>query len=214
MTLRIAPLIRAWLLAVAMGLRSSAVLGQGAAEPDLNRLALDWARGEFASPVICVIDGKATRGIRRVRIAKGPSHRRPAVARIEFNDLDASEAERCFTELEERVPNITGWVDIRLPGPRRPDTAARDFSATLRRQGGFEFSIVSGQLQLVDVGSEGSSPRVVDFRGGKLRLHRVRPGSDDARLLGEFASTRKLTLELEAKDGAGIRMPLGLAPSQ
>ena len=185
---------------------------QSGPQPDLNQLALQWARGSYASPVHCEFSGVARRGIRRVAVTPGLEQRIPAVGRILFADLEASEASRCFTELEPSVPNVTGSLEIRLPGASRRDTARRDLSATLRREGGFEFDIVSGRLAFQQVGPQPPPAQRIDFSGGKARLHRVRRGSDDARLLSEFPGPRKLTLELSATGGESLRLLLFLAP--
>ncbi len=155
-------------------LGSAPVGAQSGFQPDLNQLALHWALGRYVSPLHCEFSGVPRRGIRRVAITPGAEQRIPPVGRLLFVDVDAGEASRCFTELEPSVPNVTGSLEIRLPGASRRDTASRDFSATLRREGGFEFDIVSGRLAFQQIGPESPPARLIDFSGGKARLHRIR----------------------------------------
>lgn len=192
-------------LAIALG---SPAYGQSPSGRTVADLALDWARGRFASPLICQFGDKPVRGIRRVLITPGPSHVRPAVDRIVFVDLDVDEASRCFAELKGDVPNVIGSVQIRLLGIRTADTARRDFREQLRRKQGFEFGIVSGGLRIRPVSQPPSAGEGVDFRGGRASLRTIEPGSDSARLLADFDSPRKLLLELSATDGTKLSFPL------
>lgn len=180
----------------------------GAAEPTLNVLALDWARGRFASPVICQIEDRPLRGIRRVLITPGPARVQPPVGRIVFVDLEVEEATRCFTELSGDVPNIVGSLQIRLPGPWRHDSVRRDFEEQLRRKRGFEFDVESGGLRIQPVTRPASPVRGVDFRGGTAVLRQVEPNTDSERLLADFPSPRKLLLEISARDGTKLSFPL------
>lgn len=182
--------------------------GQVPGEATVADMALDWSRGRYATPLICELDGKLVRGLRRVLITPGPSHERPRVNRIVFVDLEVETASRCFAELAGDVPNVTGSVEIQLPSTRRRDTARRDFREALRRKGGFEFHISSGGLKLQPVTQPPSSARGVDFRGGRASLVILAEGSDEARLLAAFPSPRKLMLELSAKDGTKLSFPL------
>lgn len=174
----------------------------------VGELALDWARGRFASPVICQLGGEPVRGIRRVSIAPGPAHQSPQVNRLIFVDLEVGEASRCFAELVGDVPNITGSVQFHVLSTRSSDTARRDFRETLRRKGGFEFHVREGVLRLQPVTQPPSPVRRVDFRGGRALLRDLAPGSDEHRLLAAFRSPRKMLLELSARDGTKLSFPL------
>lgn len=176
--------------------------------PTVADLALEWARGRYATPVICEFGGEPVRGIRRVLIAPGPARVQPPVAKIVFVDLEPGEATRCFTELRSETPNLAGSVQIRLAGNWRPDTASRDFREQLRRKQGFEFEIPAGGLRIQPVRRPPSPARPVDFRGGSAVLREIDPTSDSARLLAEFDSPRKLLLELTATDGTKLSFPL------
>ncbi len=186
---------------------AGAVHAQGAA-PTLADLSLDWARGRFATPVICEFAGEPVRGIRRILIAPGPPHVQPPVGKLVFVDLDADDASRCFTDLGGESPNITGSVQIRLRGKWRSETAERDFREQLRRKQGFEYEIPAGGLRVETVTEPASPSRVVDFRGGTVSLRVLDPGSDSERLLADFDSPRKLLLELSARDGTKFSFPL------
>ena len=171
-------------------------------------MALDWSRGRFASPLICKLEGKLVRGIRRVMIAPGPSQQRPRVNRIVFVDLEGEAASRCLGDLSSDVPNVIGSLQIRLPVAGRSDTARRDFREALRRKRGFEFRISAGGLKLQPVTQPPSPARIVDFRGGTALLRTLEPGSDESRLLAPFESPRKLLLQLSARDGTKLSFPL------
>jgi hypothetical protein len=177
-------------------------------EPTLNELAIDWARGRYASPVICQFGEDPVRGLRRVMISPGPAHSRPPVGRIVFVDLEIEEASRCFTELSGDSPNLIGSLEFRLPGSRRADTARRDFRDQIRRKKGFEFEIASGGLRVQAVSQPPSKARGVDFRGGRVSLKELDPASDRGRLLAGFDSPRKLLLEISARDGTKLSFPL------
>jgi len=184
------------------------VAAQQPEQPTLGDLALDWARGRFATPTICEFEGRPVRGIRRVLIGPGPAHVRPRVNKIIFVDLEPGEASRCFTELSGEVPNVIGQLQFRLTTQGRPEMARRDLREQLRRKRGFEYDIVSGGLRIAPVSQPATPPRRVDFRGGSLRLHELAPGSDSERLLAGFDSPRKLLLEISARDGTKLSFPL------
>jgi len=202
----------AWVLGLFLALGGAGAAGAqlpGApGAPTVSEMALDWARGRYATPLICEFDGKLVRGIRRVLIAPGASHQRARQNRIVFIDLEVDDASRCFAELQDSVPNVIGSVQIELPAVRRSDTARRDFREALRRKGGFEFRVAGGGLKLQAVTQPPSPGRTVDFRGGRASLRTIEPGSDAARLLAPFDSPRKLILELSARDGTKLSFPL------
>jgi len=177
-------------------------------EVTVSELALEWALGHFASPVVCQLGDRPVRGLRRVQISPGPAHVRPPVARLVFVDMEVSEASRCLTELKGDVPNVIGSLQIRLPSTRRTDTAQRDFREQLRRRSGFEFAVVSGGLRIQPVSQPVSPARGVDFRGGRVSLVEIPEGSDESRLLAPFPSPRKLLLEISATDGTKLSFPL------
>jgi hypothetical protein len=189
-------------------LMTATAAAQGGRQPTLSDLSLRWAEGEFASPLICQIDGRPMRGIRRISIAPPDRPERPPVMRITFTDLETENASRCFTELAGDVPNVLGWIHIRLPGRHRTDTAQRDFRDALRRKRGFEFDITSGKVGIQPVTQPPTDVKLHRFTGGKARLIVIEPGSDSAKLLGGFPTPRKLLLELENRGGAKLSFPL------
>jgi hypothetical protein len=205
---RVSVVLTAMASAILLAVSYTPAAAQGARQPTLSDLSLQWAAGEFGSPLICHIDGQPLRGLRRISIAPPPRQQKPAVMRITFVDLKTEEASRCFTELEGDVPNVLRWIDIRLPGRHRTDTAQRDFRDALRRKRGFVFDISGGTLGVQPVTQPPSKVKPVRFSGGTARLVVVKAGSDSARLLGGFPTPRKLLLELEAKDGTKLSFPL------
>ncbi len=178
----------------------------------LADLALQWSAGHFASPLICQLDGEPLRGLRRVVIDPAPARVQPPANRIRFVDLEVEDASRCFTELAGDTPNVMGSLLIRLPGRHRVETAQRDFRESLRRTRGFEFGIAGGVLRIQPVTQPPSPVRAVDFTGGSAKLSEVREGSDIARLLAPFGSPRELLLEVAARDGTELSVPLYLSP--
>ncbi len=177
--------------------------------PDLNYLALDWVRGRFASPVVCEGGGEAARVQRRLTVAPGPKRARPITNRITFHGIDVKKAERCMDVLGKDQPEVRGGIQITLPGHSRPDLAPSEFRRVLRNEGGFDFDITEGRLQLTDW-SVPRERRVIDLRGGKARFRAVRRGSDAARILSGYESPQKLTLELEAPEGETLQFQLAL----
>ncbi|MCC6640813.1 MAG: hypothetical protein IT386_06595 [Deltaproteobacteria bacterium] len=197
-------------LLVVLGVGGGARAQTAGAAPDLNLLALDWARGHYGSPLVCDVGGSPVRAIRSVLISPAPSRdadRGPA-NRIQFPDPEARGATRCFSELGADEPLVDGALTVFLPGRSRPDTARYEFQAELRREEGFRFEIRAGKLSIKGWAPGESDPRVVDFTGGHARLRAVQHGSDSERLLRGFASKRKLTLDLEAPDGTTLHFPL------
>ena len=84
----------------------------------------------------------------------------------------------------------------------------RDFRQQLRRRQGFEFEIPAGGLRMTELAQPAKPVRRVDFRGGRAVLQEIAPGSDDARLLSDHRSPRKLLLEISARDGTKLSFPL------
>lgn len=197
-------------LALALGAAGGAKGQAAGGGPDLNLLALDWARGQYGSPVVCEVDGAPVRAVRRVLIAPVPAKEaeRGAADRIQFPDPEARGATRCFSELGGEEPLVDGALTIALPGRSRPDTARYDFHAALRRDEGFRFDIRSGRLTVKGWGPGSAEPKSVDFTGGRASLRTIPVGSDAERLLRGFESPRRLTLDLEAPDGTALHFPL------
>ena len=203
---RLAGLLGALLL---LGVQPAASQSGGAGGlPDLVDLALGWARGEYRAPLVCTFGGEPRRGLRKVVIAPGRPTTGARVDRIRFFDLAPGRASRCVNALGEPEPNLEGSVLITLRARSRPDVANRDFKEALRRDGGFDFAVVSGVLRITPISADGARPRTVDFAGGTARLAAVRRGSDAARMLADFRSPRKLVLTLRSPGGEEIRLHL------
>ena len=202
--LRFAALIA---IAIAGSIATSPAFAQSGG-PDTVDLALAWARGGYASPVICRFGDKVERGIRRIVISPGPRSVERRVDRVNFVDLGASGGTRCHDELGVEEQNVVGTLLIAYTAKRpRSDTPQRDLEQELK-SGPLTFDIVGGKLRLGAATQAAESLPEVDFEGGKLRLGMVERGSDDARRLSDFASERRLRLEAEARDGTRFAMPL------
>jgi hypothetical protein len=171
---------------------------------DLNSLALQWTRGEWASPLICEVGGDARRGLRRVVVAEASRDERVPSNRIAFVSLKLPAGARCYNDTGESQPDVVGSLVYHLDGISRPDLGTREFQEALQHAGGFRFAIGSGTLQVAE--------RKVDFAGGAARFDLVRPGSDAWRRLQDLPSPHKLALTLEAPDGTRLALDLVLRP--
>ncbi|MCX5739504.1 MAG: hypothetical protein NTZ61_13605 [Proteobacteria bacterium] len=198
------------LLAIAVLLATSPALAQpgAGAAPDAVEFALAWARGGYASPVICRFKEEVQRGLRRIVIGPGPRSSAQRVDRIQFFDIGATGASRCHDDLGAEEPNVVGTLLVSYTAKRpRSDTPQRDIEQELKT-GPLSFEIASGRLRIGAATGLPESLPEVDFAGGKLRIGEVAAGSDDARRLGDFASQRRLRLDAEAPDGTRIGMLL------
>lgn len=202
--------LRSALCAAGFALLAAPALAQQSGV-DLNVLALDWARGRYSAPLVCIFEGQPIRGMRRVLVGPGSRNVRPPVGKLVFVALEVAEAERCFTDFGEAAPNLQGNLQIRLPAISRTDTAKHDFGAALRKGGGFDFDIVAGSLLVSAVGQHGEAPKPVDFRGGVASLRALAPGSDAVRLLAEFPSPRKLHLRVSTRAGESYEFDMLLS---
>lgn len=199
----------AWLL-------SLVVASGGAAQTlppagvSLNDLVIEWMSGEYATPLLCTLDGEPKRGLRRILITPARRRTQYREAIVRFADLEAGGAVRCFSEIGGHAPNIIGDLTVRHPTTRARDSAMRDFKAELKRKRGFELDIVSGRLEMTKVGGAGAG-ETLDLRGGKLRIHILRNGSDAMRLLQDLPSPRKVMIEVESSVGRRLAFPASLA---
>jgi hypothetical protein len=180
----------------------------------LNDLVLAWMQGNYATPLYCKIDGKAQRGLRRILIERDSRKSQPAQALVRFVDLEAEDAARCFTEIGGSSPNITGELVVQHPTTKLRDTALRDFKVELRRRRGYELEIVSGRLLVSEIGVTAAAAESLDFRGGTMRIHLLRPSSDGIRLLEALPSPRKVRLEFETRKGRTLSFAASLAKPQ
>jgi hypothetical protein len=193
-----------------LGFTSSPAAAQPASAPGLGTLALNWARGHFATPLVCEIDGRPVRGLRRVLIEPVSKRLGHPAAQITFVDLEPGAAKRCFNDFGQPEPNLVGSLEIRHLGSHHPESARRDFKEALRRKQGFEFAITSGHLRLQEVQQPPAPTEIVDFARGRAKLRLIAPGSDAARRLADFRSPRKLLLDLQTRDGRQLSFPLVL----
>lgn len=194
-----------WLFSALLAAPSLAQSG-----PDLNDLVIDWSRGTYASPLLCEVDGVTVRAIRRVVIQPLLAGDRRGVANVQFVDMKPEQATRCFNSMGDAIPNILGRVQLRLEGTPHPETAQRDFKHALKKDRGFDMRVVQGALSIQEVSQPPSEPRTVNFRGGHARLGMVLPATDADRELADFPSPRKALLELKAKSGERLVLPLFL----
>jgi hypothetical protein len=198
------------LLAIAVLLATAPALAQPSASagPDTVEFALAWARGGYASPVVCRFAEEVQRGLRRIVVGPGPRNSAQRVDRIQFFDLGATGASRCHDDLGAEEPNVVGTLLVSYTAKRpRSDTPQRDIEQELK-MGPLSFEIASGRLRIGAARVPPESLPEVDFAGGKVRIGEVAAGSDDARRLGDFASRRRLRLDAEAPDGTRIGMLL------
>jgi len=189
-------------------LAALAAIAAPAAEPDLVDLVLGWSRGSFRSPLLCTFAGEAHQGLRRVVIAAGPPQSERRVDRLTFFDLDAPTAERCTTTFGGDAPNVIGSLLLGYTSKRpHSDTPKRDFDEELRT-GHVDFEIVAGRLRVGPVTTPPKELPDHDFAHGSARMAVIAAGSDEARLMQEFGTSRRLRLTLEAPDGTRLELLL------
>jgi hypothetical protein len=175
---------------------------------DIVDLALGWARGGFASPLICRFGDSVHRGIRRIVVTPGPRTSPERLVRVQFFDLDARDAVHCDNELGGDEPNVIGALYLTYVAKRpRSDTPERDFKEELG-SGALTYPIVRGALRVGPVQAAAEGLRLVDFSGGKAELRTIKPGSDNARRLGDLPGNRRMLLELDASDGTHLAFPM------
>lgn len=177
----------------------------------LGQAITEWVRGNWASPVYCRIDGDTVRGIRRVLVSPA----RDALPgrtelELQFIDMQVDDADRCFDVIGNEIPNLTGRIQLRFNGTSHSETVRRDFERALKRDRGFAFDVVEGHVKAQIVSSEDGREEVVDLKGAPVWIRIAAPGTDAARALAEFASPRKLELEITPSDGPTWRLPLFL----
>ncbi len=195
-------------LALAAAAASAQIRSPGS-DPDLNDLALAWARGRYGAPLVCDIDGSPRRVMRSLLIAPGAPDSYPPVDRIHFAEVENHHVTRCLGDAGGDQPDLGGELEVALPGRSRPDTANHDFEQELRQHGGFVFQVRSGRLRVSAWDGTGE-PHDVDFAGGEATLRLVERGSDAARVLADFEGRPLRILELKARDGTVFRFPLVL----
>ena len=178
--------------------------------PDLNALVVNWAMGHYASPILCEIEGRLVRGVRRVLLKPRQTFGRPVNLEVHFIDIQPDEATRCVNSTGQDQPNIFGKVWLQIPGIPHPETAKRDFKRRLKRDKSFDFEIVEGHLKLQPVAVPIPAPHVEDFRGGQATLGPAMPATDAARELAPFKSQRKMLLTLKSTSGPTLQLPLFL----
>ena len=191
-----------WLWAPASKAQAPAGLGDA---------VTSWARGTWASPVFCRIDGETVRGIRRVLIEPA-RHVAPGqtVLSVQFVDMQVDDAERCFDLVGHDLPNLIGKLQLRFNGTSHPETFQRDFERAIKRDRGFELDITKGVLQVKPVGPEAGAPVQASFRGGEAWLREPARASDSERALADFDSPRKLEIDIRGPDGQSQVLPLFL----
>jgi len=128
--------------------------------------------------------------------------------------MQVDDADRCFDVVGNEVPNITGRLQLRFNGTSHPETVMKDFSRALRRDRGFAFEVVKGRLRLQHVTPGEKREQVVSMQDTEAWIRRPAPGSDGARSLSEFASPRKLEIEISLPEGPTYRLPLFLTESR
>ncbi|MCH2187611.1 hypothetical protein MK280_17290 [Myxococcota bacterium] len=178
--------------------------------PDLNALVVNWAMGQYASPILCEIVGRLIRGVRRVILKPHQTFGRPVNLEVHFIDLQPEDATRCVNSIGKTQPNIWGKVWLQIPGKPHPETAKRDFKRRLKRDKAFDLEIADGRLKLQGVAIPTPKATVESFRGGRATLGPAMPATDAARELALFKSQRKMLLTLESPSGTVLELPLFL----
>jgi hypothetical protein len=171
---------------------------------DLNDLARAWTYGEWATPLVCELDGEPRRGLRRILVGPASRDLVPRANKLVFEPLQLPPGTRCTIDTGEVQPDVVGALYFHLEAHSRPDISDHDFQEALERDGGFGFKVKRGTLQI--------DGRGIDFAGGSARFERARPGSDAWRRLQDLPSAQKVVLTLEAKDGTRLAFDLVRTP--
>ncbi|MGI9430902.1 MAG: hypothetical protein ACR2PQ_01725 [Myxococcota bacterium] len=193
-----------------LGAIASLLLASGptvaTAEPmlDLNQRALAWTAGDYIAPLVCEFPHGVKRGVRKVRVTRGPRHLRPPAARLSFPGMELPPGTTCTNDTGTAQPNVTGSLLYQLEAISRPDIADHEFTEALERNGGFTFTIREGVLEI--------SGEKVDFKGGQASFHQIVPGSDAFRRLQDIPGLRKLGLTVTAPDGTELLLDLAQGP--
>ncbi|HEX2486247.1 MAG TPA: hypothetical protein VHQ66_13140 [Myxococcota bacterium] len=190
--------VAAWLLA------ASATAASAQELRDLNDLARAWTYGQWATPLVCELNGEPRRGLRRVLVGPASRDLVPRSNKLVFEPLKLPPEAGCTIDTGERQPDVGGAVYFHLEGHSRPDISDHDFQEALQREGGFEFKITKGTLQIDE--------RPVDFAFGRARFEVARRGTDAWRRLQDLPGAPKLVLTLEAKDGTRLAFDLVRTP--
>jgi hypothetical protein len=194
-------------IAASAALVASLLIGSAPhAQPmmDLNQRALAWTSGEYVAPLVCEFPHGVKRGVRKLRVTRGPRHVRPATARLSFPGMELPEGTTCTNDTGSPQPNVTGSVLFHLSAISRPDIADHEFAEAIERNGGFTFDIRDGTLAIAG--------EPVDFEDGEARFTLVRPGTDAHRRLKDVPGLRKLELQLTAPDGTELVLDLAQGP--
>jgi len=194
------------LRALGLALALAAAAGGAAAQElrDLNDLARAFTYGEWATPLVCELDGEARRGLRRLLVGPASRDLVPRSNKLVFEPLELPPGAHCTIDTGERQPNVAGAVFFHLEGHSRPDISDHDFQEALQREGGFDFKVTRGVLQV--------DGRGIDFAAGRARFELARRGSDAWRRLQDWPDAHKLVLTLEAKDGTRLAFDLVRTP--
>lgn len=192
--------------ALALAIALLAATGAAAADAlrDLNDLARAWTYGEWATPLVCTLDGEPRRGLRRLLVGPASRDLVPRSNKLVFEPLELPPGAHCTIDTGERQPEVEGFLLFHLEGHSRPDISDHDFQEALQRDGGFAFKVKRGVLQIDD--------RAVDFAAGRARFELARRGSDAWRRLQDWPDAPKLVLTLEAKDGTRLAFDLVRTP--
>jgi hypothetical protein len=196
----LARVVAAWLLVLAV----SASAASAQELRDLNDLARAWTYGQWATPLICELNGEARRGLRRVLVGPASRDLVPRSNKLVFEPLKLPPGAACTIDTGERQPDVAGAVYFHLEGHSRPDISDHDFQEALQRDGGFVFKVTKGTLQI--------DQRPVDFASGRARFELARRGTDAWRRLSDLPGAAKLVLTLEAKDGTRLAFDLVRTP--
>ncbi|MCP5069084.1 MAG: hypothetical protein GY946_21190 [bacterium] len=167
----------------------------------VSSLAVVWSRGEYRAPMICEIDGRPTRALRRVALLPGPPRGPRFTGKLMLFDLEAPPGTRCYGETGDDQPNLIGNIRFLFDGRTGSDTANHDFDEILRRKGGFEFKVIGGSLRTGSAGASKDDLEKVALDGSVLWLEEVKRGSDAYRRLAEFTGRAKRRLVVTVADG-------------
>jgi hypothetical protein len=178
---------------------------------DAQTLVHQLLLGRFYMPVTCAHeDGSLFEREEAVVFRTAADNSGFPAVRATFFGVEASEAVRCSNAVHPRLKDRRGSLFLRFEAHHRPDLGVRDVKQALQR-GPLEFRVVSGRLELREIGSAGAEPERLDFDGGsaRLELEAVRPQTDEGKMLdiaappepGAQTMARRFNVRISGPDG-------------
>lgn len=178
---------------------------------DVQKLMHHFILGRYSMPVTCTQpDGSLIEREESIVFRSAHDKAGYPVIRATFFGIDAPDAQRCYNLVRPRLLDRRGSLFVTFPAIYRPDLGVHDFRRILLR-GPLEFRVISGLLQVREIGSEPETPAALvrfDDAKGKLVIADIAPQSDGDKLLrqrpqpsaAQAAAARRFALRVEGPE--------------